>query len=125
MIEKDKFINGIINFINDKLANMANNSPMFDIFVRPYLAKMVNVNINKIDKALSLITDESGMVDAEGLINDMVDQLVIAKANTINGISIGEGSIKINIPVINKTLVFNQEDFDELKNNIKKYENTK
>lgn len=125
MIEKDKFINGIINFINDKLANMANNSPMFDIFVRPYLAKMVNVNINKINKALSLITDESGMVDAEGLINDMVDQLVIAKANTINGISIGEGSIKINIPVINKTLIFNQEDFDELKNNIKKYENTK
>lgn len=125
MIKKDKFINGIINFINDKLANMANNSPMFDIFVRPYLAKMVNVNINKIDKALSLITDESGMVDAEGLINDMVDQLVIVKTNTINGISIGEGSIKINIPVINKTLVFNQEDFDELKNNIKKYENTK
>lgn len=125
MIEKDKFINGIINFINDKLANMANNSPMFDIFVRPYLAKMVNVNINKIDKALSLITDESGMVDAEGLINDMVDQLVIVKTNTINGISIGEGSIKINIPVINKTLIFNQEDFDELKNNIKKYENTK
>ena len=61
------------------------------------------------------------MVDGDGLLNDMIDRLIVSKANTINGVTIGEGSIKITIPFMNKTVVFDKDDFNELKTNIEKY----
>lgn len=93
----------------------------FDIVAKPYLSKIVDTNVSKLDKALSLITDEKGMVDGDGLLNDMIDRLIVSKANTINGITIGEGSIKVTIPFMNKTVIFDKDDFNELKTNIEKY----
>lgn len=61
------------------------------------------------------------MVDGDGLLNDMIDKLIVSKANTINGVTIGEGSIKVTIPFMNKTIIFDKDDFNELKTNIEKY----
>lgn len=61
------------------------------------------------------------MVDGDGLLNDMIDKLIVSKANTINGVTIGEGSIKVTIPFMNKTVIFDKDDFNELKTNIEKY----
>lgn len=97
----------------------------FDIVAKPYLSKIVDTNISKLDKALSLITDEKGMVDGDGLLNDMIDRLIVSKANTINGVTIGEGSIKVTIPFMNKTVIFDKDDFNELKTNIENYEKSK
>lgn len=54
-------------------------------------------------------------------ITDMIDRLIVSKANTINGVTIGEGSVKITIPFMNKTVIFDKDDFNELKTNIEKY----
>lgn len=64
---------------------------------------------------------KKGMVDGDGLLNDMIDKLIVSKANTINGVTIGEGSIKVTIPFMNKTVIFDKDDFNELKTNIEKY----
>ena len=50
-----------------------------------------------------------------------IDRLIVSKANTINGVTIGEGSIKVTIPFMNKTVIFDKDDFNELKTNIEKY----
>lgn len=121
MIDKDKLIEELLKFINTKISDISSSNPLFDIVAKPYLSKIVDANVSKLDKALSLITDENGMVDGDGLLNDMLDRLIVSKANTINGVTIGEGSIKLTIPFINKTIVFDKEDFDELKTNIEKY----
>ena len=121
MIDKDKLIEELLKFINTKISDISSSNPLFDIVAKPYLYKIVDANVSKLDKALSLITDENGMVDGDGLLNDMLDRLIVSKANTINGVTIGEGSIKLTIPFINKTVVFDKEDFDELKTNIEKY----
>lgn len=73
----------------------------------------------------SLIADDKDMVDADGLLTDMIDRLIVSKANTINGVTIGEGSVKITIPFMNKTVVFDKDDFNELKTNIENYEKSK
>ena len=99
MINKDNLIEEILKFINSK----------------------IDGRLYKLDKALSLITDEKGMVDGDGLLNDMIDRLIVSKANTINGVTIGEGSIKVTIPFMNKTVIFDKDDFNELKTNIEKY----
>lgn len=61
------------------------------------------------------------MIDGDGLLNDMIDRLIVSKANTINGVTIGEGSIKVTIPFMNKTVIFDKDDFNKLKTNIEKY----
>nr|UWG91048.1 MAG: hypothetical protein [Bacteriophage sp.] len=121
MINKDNLIEEILKFINSKIADISSNNPLFDIVAKPYLSKIVDTNVSKLDKALSLITDEKGMVDGDGLLNDMIDRLIVSKANTINGVTIGEGSIKVTIPFMNKTVIFDKDDFNELKTNIEKY----
>lgn len=89
------------------------------------VAAGILINVSKLDKALSLIADDKGMVDADGLLTDMIDRLIVSKANTINGVTIGEGSVKITIPFMNKTVVFDKDDFNELKTNIENYEKSK
>lgn len=125
MIDKDKLIEELLKFINAKISDISSSNPLFNIVAKPYLSKIVDTNVYKLDKALSLITDENGMVDGDGLLNEMLDRLIVSKANTINGVTIGEGSIKLTIPFINKTVVFDKEDFDELKTNIENYEKSK
>lgn len=125
MINKDNLIEEILKFINSKIADISSNNPIFDIVAKPYLSKIVDTNVSKLDKALSLITDEKGMVDGDGLLNDMIDRLIVSKANTINGVTIGEGSIKVTIPFMNKTVIFDKDDFNELKTNIENYEKSK
>lgn len=121
MINKDNLIEEILKFINSKIADISSSNTLFDIVAKPYLSKIVDTNVSKLDKALSLITDEKGMVDGDGLLNDMIDKLIVSKANTINGVTIGEGSIKVTIPFMNKTVIFDKDDFNELKTNIEKY----
>lgn len=125
MINKDNLIEEILKFINSKIADISSSNLLFDIVAKPYLSKIVDTNVSKLDKALSLITDDKGMVDADGLLNDMIDRLIVSKANTINGVTIGEGSIKITIPFMNKTVIFDKDDFNELKTNIEKYGKSK
>ena len=109
-------------------------SNKFDYLVRkgiiPHGRKRLGFNelswvLKDLDKALSLIADDKGMVDADGLLTDMIDRLIVSKANTINGVTIGEGSVKITIPFMNKTVIFDKDDFNELKTNIENYEKSK
>lgn len=125
MINKDNLIEEILKFVNSKIADISSSNPLFDIVVKPYLSKIIDTNVSKLDKALSLITDEKGMIDGDGLLTDMIDRLIVSKANTINGVTIGEGSVKITIPFMNKTVVFDKDDFNELKTNIENYEKSK
>lgn len=119
----------------------------YDLFVLLYILLIRYTNIGKCSDGLLLtihyilagifialiwyvkkrckITDEKGMVDADGLLTDMIDRLIVSKANTINGVTIGEGSVKITIPFMNKTVIFDKDDFNELKTNIENYEKSK
>lgn len=121
MVNKDIAIKTLMDFANSKLETLSKNNPMFNIFVQPYVERVINNNISKIDKALSFITDEKGMVDIDGLINDITDKLVVSELNKFNGITIGNGEIVIDIPGLNKSIVFTTEDFKELHTNINKY----
>lgn len=88
MINKDNLIEEILKFINTKIADISSNNPLFDIVAKPYISKVITNNVSKLDKALSLIADDKGMVDADGLLTDIIDRLIVSKANTINGVTI-------------------------------------
>lgn len=76
MVNKEIIINKLIEFFNNKLIVLSSDSQLVNVFVRPFVARIINNNISKIDKALSLIANEDGMIDADGILNDVIDNLI-------------------------------------------------
>lgn len=121
MVKKDIVISEIINYINSKLDTIYKNNPLANIFIEPYVSEAINANISKLDSFLSMVTREDGMIDIDKILNGIMDKLVTANINNINGISINNGDIKLNIPFINKSLVLNNKDIEELKTKLNQY----
>lgn len=118
MIKRELIINKTVEFINSKLSELSTNNPII-LIIRPMLARAINNNIGKLDSVLKLIQDENGEVDVEGILNETIDNILVAKVKTfpdiLGGAKIGEGSIKINIPFINKDIVFDTSDIETFK----------
>lgn len=121
MVTKETIINEIVNYASTKINSIANESVLFDILFKPFITEVVNVNIAKLDSILSLVTNEEGLINAEKLINDIVDNLIVAPVKNIKGINIGDGKVEINLPMIGGSVVFDRSDFEELKTNINKH----
>lgn len=85
MVNKEIIINKLIEFFNNKLTVLSSDSQLINVFVRPFVARIINNNISKIDKALSLIANEDGMIDADGILNDVVDNLISSPVKEEHG----------------------------------------
>lgn len=118
MIKKDIFIQNTVSFINEKLTELSTSNPLI-MFGRPIISRAINNVIGKADSLLSLIEDKDGMIDVEGIISETIDNILVAKSkeypDILGGLVIGNGQIKINIPGINKMLVFDHEDIEYFK----------
>lgn len=118
MIKREVIINKTVEFINSKLAELSTNNPIV-LLMRPMIARAVNNNIGKVDSILKLIQDENGEVDVEGILSETIDNLLVAKVSKfpdiLGGVKIGEGNISINIPFINKAIVFDTTDIEAFK----------
>lgn len=121
MVTKDTIINEIVNYASTKINSIANESVLFDILFKPFITEVVNVNMAKLDSILNLVTNDEGLINAEKLINDIVDNLVVAPVKNIKGIQVGDGKVEINLPMIGGSVIFDKSDFDELKANINKH----
>lgn len=118
MIKREVVINKIVEFINSKLSELSTNNPII-LIIRPMIARAVNNNIGKVDSVLKLVQDENGNVDAEGILSETIDNLLVSKIqnfpDVLGGVKIGEGSISVNIPFINKSVVFDTSDIEAFK----------
>lgn len=111
--------NNLKSYISSQLDTMASNTPII-AFMKPILTRTVDKGFNKVANTLSLLADEDGNIDVEGILSEMADSLVSTKPfifNTgfIGDIEIGGGLIKLNIPLTNKRLVFNKSDIENIK----------
>ena len=108
----------IINQINI----LAKTNPIIG-FTKPLIVRVLDNNINKADKMLSLLADSNGNIDIENIITEMVDSVMNTKTFTIHtsfigDVNIGDGKIILNIPFMDKSLVFNSEDLESLKSTL-------
>lgn len=78
------------------------------------------VTNTKVNQALSIIADENGMIDADGILNDMIDNLIISPVKEERGIKIGAGNVEIKIPFINKAIALDKDDINEFKEMLSK-----
>lgn len=122
MIERKVIIDKIVELANNKILEFASNSP-FSFIIKPYMARLINNYIGKLDNLLKPIEDKDGKIDIEGILSESMDNLIIAQAkkyNILDGIEIGNGTIKISIPSFSKDLVFDTNDIELLKENLMK-----
>lgn len=78
--------------------------------MKPLITRALDKNFSKITKALELIADKDGNVDVEGILTEMMENLMTTnpfsfKTSFIGDIEIGGGQIKFNLPLTNKRLV--------------------
>lgn len=121
MVERKVIIDKVVSFVNAKLSEMSGTNP-FVLIVRPFIARAINNNITKFDSLLKIVQDEKGMIDIEGIMNEMVDNLLVAQVkkypDVLGGVEIGNGIVKINIPMLNKAVEFDTDDIKAFKETI-------
>jgi hypothetical protein len=88
--------------------------------MKPLVTRVLDKNFSKVTKALDLIADENGNIDIEGILSEMMDNLMTTqpftlKTSFIGDVEIGGGNIKLNIPLTDKRLVFNMSDLESFK----------
>lgn len=117
-MKSQQIINGVTTFVNNKVTELSSQNPLMNIF-RPVIARAVNNNLGKLDGVLKLIQDSNGEIDVENILSEMIDNLVVAKVqqypDILGGVTIGEGHIKVGLPIINKAIVFDSSDIENFK----------
>lgn len=121
MVDRKVIIDKIVSFVDMKLSELSATNP-FVLIIRPIVARVVNNNIEKVDSVLKLIQDKDGKVDVEGILSEMIDNLLVAQIkkypDVLGGVEIGNGTIKINIPFVDKAVVFDSSDIEIFKQSL-------
>ena len=118
MVERKVTIDKIVGFANAKLSELSSTNPVV-LIARPYIARVINNNIAKFDSLLKLAQDDNGMVDIEGIINETADNLLVAQVKkypeVLGGVEIGNGTIRVKIPLIDKVIELDTNDLTAFK----------
>lgn len=114
----DKAREYVINQVNI----LAKTNPLIS-FTKPLIVRIIDNNIDKANKTLSLLADKDGNIDVESLMTEMIESVMNTKpfnihTSFIGDINIGDGRIILNMPFTDKNIVFNQSDLESLKNTL-------
>lgn len=123
MVERKFIINNLKNIVDTKIVEMTSNDAL-GLIIRPIINAAANKYICKVDTLLKFIEDDkTGMIDIKSILNEMINNLITAKAkeypNISKGLVIGDGKIKMDIPIFDKSIVLDAKDIEEFKNSFK------
>lgn len=107
-------------FLNVKLNNLVASNPQI-AFLKPFATRYIDNKLYKIEDFLYNFSDKEGNIDIENILKESIDNVVSAqnvewKLSETEKLVIDKGAIKIDLPFINKQLVFSSKDIEDLKN---------
>lgn len=114
-----QFIENLRLYIDSQLDIMSKNTPIIGV-AKPIITRIVNNNIGKLSNILGLMANESGDIDIENILNEMLSNIMSANSFSVNipvigDVELGGGFIKLNIPFTDKRIVLDKTDFDTFK----------
>lgn len=118
MINKNQLFIGISTFVSEYSDRISKDNPLM-CFIKPILTRVVNNKLSEYESMISLIADKDGNIDVEGILSEIATSLT--KVNPFNyniqglNINVGGGIIGIDVPILNKRVVFNASDIEYLK----------
>lgn len=115
----DKLIDNLKNYMTAQINDIVKGNPMLSFF-KPVITRAIQNGIDKSYNTISLLADKEGNIDIDNLLAEMTDNLINTSPFTINtaflgDIIIGNGSIKLILPYVNKDIVFNSNDLHKLR----------
>lgn len=116
----DVIMDNLHRFIDMKLSTLAQENPLLAL-IKPLASRAIDNNLYKIEFLLKQVSDKDGLVDIDGILTEMSENILNTKpfkldTGLLGELEIGSGKIKMDIPMMNKSLVLNQQDLLELKN---------
>lgn len=119
MITIDNVISGIKKFMLLQIDKLAEGTPLIQ-FLKPLITRVIDNSAESAESMLKLLADTNGNIDTGQIIDEMVTNIINTKPFTIkipylDNIIIGDGTIQVNIPLIDKRIVFNADDLNTLK----------
>lgn len=118
MINKNQLFKGINTFVSEYSDRISKDNPLM-CFVKPVLTRVVNNKLSEYESMISLIADKDGNIDIEGILSEIATSLTKVNPFTYNiqglNINVGGGIVGIDVPIINKHVVFNASDIEYLK----------
>lgn len=119
MINIQQLTNNLKSYITFQLNIMSNNTPIIG-FMKPLIIRAIDKNIDKVTNTIKLISDNEGNIDIETILSEMMQNVIntqpfIYKAPFIGDVEIGNGNIKLNLPLTDKRIVLNQQDLQLFK----------
>lgn len=116
-MKRTEIIKGMKSFANAKISDMATNNSII-LFTQPIINRAVDNMLCKADSFLALIEDKNGCIDIEAIVDEMINNLITTKSRSyddiLSGLTIGDGHIKMNIPLVDKQIVFDTNDIKEM-----------
>lgn len=119
MINIQQLTNNLKSYITSQLNIMSNNTPIIG-FMKPLIIRAIDKNIDKVTNTIKLISDNEGNIDIENILSEMMQNVIntqpfVYKAPFIGDVEIGNGNIKLNLPLTDKRIVLNQQDLQLFK----------
>lgn len=119
MITIDNVISGIKKFMLLQIDKLSEGTPLIQ-FLKPLTTRVIDNSAESAESMLKLLADTNGNIDTGQIIDEMVTNIINTKPFTIkipylDNIIIGDGTIQVNIPLIDKRIVFNADDLNTLK----------
>lgn len=116
-MKRTEIIKGMKSFANAKISDMATNNSII-LFTQPIINRAVDNMLDKADSFLALVEDKNGCIDIEAIVDEMINNLITTKSrsydNILSGLTIGDGHIKMNLPLVDKQIVFDTNDIKEM-----------
>lgn len=119
MVTKEQLIDNLRRYIDTQINVMSKTTPVIN-FMRPLLTRAMDNNIHKVSRLLDMVTDSEGTIDVDNILTEMISSAVntepfILNTSFIGDVEMGGGSIKINLPFVNKRLVLDKSDLETFK----------
>ena len=101
----DVIMTRLNGFVDKQLTSLSQSNPLM-AFAKPLITRVIE--------------DKDGMVDVNGILSEMIDNVINTKPFKVNSgflgeLEIGSGKIKMNLPLVNRALVLSHQDLIELK----------
>lgn len=119
MVTKEQLIDNLRRYIDTQINVMSKTTPVIN-FMRPLLTRAMDNNIHKVSRLLDMVTDSEGTIDVDNILTEIISSVVntepfILNTSFIGDVEMGGGSIKINLPFVNKRLVLDKSDLETFK----------
>lgn len=106
-------------FLGKQISSLAMNNPLI-AFTQPMITRIVSNKLNNAHGFLSMLADDSGEIDTNALIPEMIQSVMNTKpfvyhTEFLGDLEIGGGFIKLNIPTTTNQLVLGRNDLEDLK----------